>query len=175
MIARFMSFYKPGVTCVTVHNIGQISHLIILSQQQAFKLCQSKKNMRTQENYSKDKHQRRKRIPFFSLAAALALSCSLEALTFIAELSCSKDSIWASRSLTFSDCSREDFSRAAIFSSYSTWSADNRRSFTVRRRNSACSATCLARTYQQNTVKTKVLNNSTKNTRVQKTLTVRAE
>jgi len=57
--------------------------------------------MRTEENYSKDRHQRRKRIPFFSLAAALAFSCSLEALSFRAELSCSKVSTQASRILTF--------------------------------------------------------------------------
>jgi len=91
--------------CVTIHNIGQISHLIILSQQQAFKLCQSKENMRTQENYPKDKHQRRKRIPFFSLAAALTFSCSLEALSLRVELFCYKALTRASRRLTFRDCS----------------------------------------------------------------------
>ena len=40
--------------CVTIYNIGQISHLIMLSQQQAFKLCQSKENMSTEENYLKE-------------------------------------------------------------------------------------------------------------------------
>ena len=93
--------------CMMIHNIGQISYLIILLQQQAFKLCQTKENMSTEGNYSKDNHQRRKRIPFFSLAADLAFSCSLEALSFRAELSCSKDSTRASNNLTFSDCSRE--------------------------------------------------------------------
>ena len=113
--------------------------------------------MRTEENYSKDRHQRRKRIPFFSLAAALTFSCNLEALSFREELSCSKISTRASRSLTFSDCSQVDFSRAAIFSSCSDWSSDNRRSSPVRRRNSACLATCLARSCQQNAIKTKYL------------------
>ena len=96
------------------------------------------------------------------MAAALTFSYSLEVFSFRAELSCSKVSTRASNSLTFSDCSREDFSRVAIFSSCCDWSAINWRSSPVRRRNSACSATCLASSCHQDTVKTSTRQHNTK-------------
>ena len=64
--------------CVMIHNIGQIRHVVFLSQQQAFKLCQIKENMRTEENYSKDTKERKN--TFLLLGSSLGLLLQLGGL-----------------------------------------------------------------------------------------------
>ena len=89
------------------------------------------------------------------MARAFAFACSLEAFSWSAELSCSKVSTWTSRRLIFSSYSRKDLSRSAIFCNCCVWSIDSWRPSPVRRRNSACSATCLARSCHQDTINIK--------------------
>ena len=89
------------------------------------------------------------------MARAFAFSCNLEAFSWRAELSCSKVSTRTSRRLIFSSYSREDRSTSAIFYNCCAWSTDSWRPCPVHRRYSACSATCLARSCHQNTIKIK--------------------
>jgi len=68
--------------CVTIHNIGQISHQFILLQQQVLKLCQSKENMSIEETTRKTQASKKEKNTFLLLGSSLGLLLQLGGLIF---------------------------------------------------------------------------------------------